>query len=72
MGMGAFLVAHILTFFQLNGQFLWKLFAKNEWAVAAAGVILSFFYMWGTKYVELIFFYIYDQTSKNVRFRNSH
>ena len=45
-----FLVAHILTFFQLNGQFLYKSFAKNEWAVAAAGVILSFFYIWGTKY----------------------
>ena len=51
MGMGAFLVAHILTFFQLNGQFLWKSFAKNEWAVAASGVVLSFFYIWGTKYI---------------------
>ena len=50
IGMGAFLVAHILTFFQLNGQFLYKSFQKHEWAVAAAGVILSFFYIWGTKY----------------------
>jgi len=51
IGAGAFVVAHILTFFQLNGQFLkidW--FRKNEIWVAAAGVILSFFYMWGTKY----------------------
>ena len=45
-----FLVAHVLTFFQLNGQFLYKSFQKHEWAVAAAGVILSFFYIWGTKY----------------------
>ena len=51
IGMGAFLVAHILTFFQLNGQFLWKSFARNEWAVAASGIILSFFYIWGTKYI---------------------
>ena len=50
IGMGAFLVAHILTFFQLNGQFLYKSFQKHEWVVAAAGVILSFFYIWGTKY----------------------
>ncbi len=50
IGMGMFLIAHILTFFQLNGQFLYKSFAKNEWLVAAAGVILSFFYIWGTKY----------------------
>ena len=51
IGMAMFLVAHILTFFQLNGQFLWKSFQKNEWAVASAGIILSFFYMWGTKYI---------------------
>ena len=42
----------MLTFFQLNGQFLpqtdW--FKKNEFWVAAAGIILSFFYIWGTKY----------------------
>ena len=50
IGMGAFLVAHVMTFFQLNGQFLYKSFQKHEWAVAAAGVILSFFYIWGTKY----------------------
>jgi hypothetical protein len=46
-----FLIAHILTFFQLNGQFLWKSFAKNEWLVAASGIVLSIFYIWGTKYV---------------------
>lgn len=50
IGIGAFLVAHVLTFFQLNGQFLYKSFQKYEWAVAASGVILSFFYIWGTKY----------------------
>ena len=41
LGAGAFFVAHVLTFFQLNGQFLkidW--FRKNEWIVAVAGVIL--------------------------------
>ena len=50
VGIAMFLIAHILTFFQLNGQFLYKSFQKHEWAVAAAGVILSFFYIWGTKY----------------------
>ena len=51
IGIGAFVVAHILTFFQLNGQFFkmdW--FRKNEIIVAAFGFILSFFYIWGTKY----------------------
>ena len=50
IGMAMFLVAHILTFFQLNGQFLWRWFAKNEWAIAASGIVLSIFYIWGTKY----------------------
>lgn len=51
IGISCFTVAHIFTFFQLNGQFLktdW--FRKNEFLVAAAGIILSYFYIWGTKY----------------------
>jgi len=45
-----FLIAHVLAFYQLNGQFIWKSFQKYEWAVALFGGILSFFYIWGTKY----------------------
>lgn len=54
LGIGAFIVAHVFTFFQLNGQFLktdW--FRKNEILVAVFGVIISFFYIWGTKYTVL-------------------
>ena len=50
IGAGMFFIAHILTFYQLNGQFIWKSFQKYEWAVATFGAILSFFYIWGTKY----------------------
>ena len=50
IGLLAFLVAHILTFFQLNGQFKWEWFKSNELLVAPSGVIISFFYIWGTKY----------------------
>ena len=56
IGVFMFFIAHVLTFFQLNGQFLktdW--FRKNEFLVAAAGIILSFFYIWGTKYSVLGF-----------------
>ena len=45
-----FSLAHIGAFLQLNGQFKWDWFAKNEWVIAACGFILSFFYIWGTKY----------------------
>jgi len=43
-------LGHLGAFFQLNGQFKWSWFKENEWVVAAFGFILSFFYIWGTKY----------------------
>ena len=43
-------MGHILVWYQLNGQFLWKSFRDNEWAVAAAGFVISFFFIWGTKH----------------------
>lgn len=51
LGTFYFLLAHICVFFQLNGQFKWDWFKKNEFIVAASGVSISFFYIWGTKYV---------------------
>ena len=51
IGIFWFFAAHLVTFYQLNGQFFkmdW--FRKNELIVAAAGIIISFFYIWGTKY----------------------
>jgi len=52
IGIFWFLMAHLVTFYQLNGQFFkstdW--FKKNEIIVASTGIIISFFYIWGTKY----------------------
>ena len=50
IGLLLYFVTHIIIWFQVNGQFLWKSFAKNEWLVAASGIFLSIFYIWGTKY----------------------
>jgi hypothetical protein len=50
IGLLWFVVAHIAVWFQLNGQFIWESFRKNELLVAATGAIISFFYLWGTKY----------------------
>jgi len=50
IGLGWFILAHIAVFFQLNGQFKWELFKNNEWLVASSGIIISFFYIWGTRY----------------------
>jgi len=50
LGMACFLTGHIMVWYQLNGQFLWKSFRENEWLVALAGFIISFFFIWGTKF----------------------
>jgi hypothetical protein len=38
-GMLFFALGHIGAFLQLNGQFKWDWFAKNEWIIAAFGVL---------------------------------
>lgn len=45
-----FLLAHIIVFFQLNGQFKWGWFKEHEWVMALIGIPISFLYIWGTKY----------------------
>jgi hypothetical protein len=50
LGVILFFIGHVLVWFQLNGQFLWDGFKKHELIVASAGVIISFFYIWGTKH----------------------
>ena len=45
-----FILAHILVFFQLNGQFKWEWFKGHEWVMALVGIPISFLYLWGTKY----------------------
>jgi len=49
-GVLLFLCAHLVTWFQLNGQFLWKFFKENTFLLALAGVPISYFYIWATKY----------------------
>ena len=50
LGILCFFVGHCLVWYHLSGQFLWKSFRENEWIVALAGFIISFFFIWGTKY----------------------
>ena len=45
-----FLFAHVIVFFQLNGQFKWDWFKEHEWVMAIIGIPISFLYLWGTKY----------------------
>ena len=50
IGIFWFILGHVAVFFQLNGQFKWGWFKKNEFILALAGLIISYFYIWGTKY----------------------
>jgi hypothetical protein len=54
-GISFFFLAHIITWFQLNGQFLWKFFKDNTFLLALAGVPISYLYIWGTKYTVASF-----------------
>ena len=44
-----FLVAHILTFFQLNGQFRWDFWKDNLWMVGLLGIPISLAFWYATK-----------------------
>ncbi len=55
IGSFIFLMAQSITWFQLNGQFLWKWCKDNEWAMALIGIPLSFCYIWATKYTVASF-----------------
>ena len=45
-----FFLAHVIVFFQLNGQFKWDWFKEHEWVMALIGIPISYLYLWGTKY----------------------
>ena len=45
-----FLLAHIITFFQLNGQFKWEWFKEHEWVMVLVGIPISYLYILGTKH----------------------
>ena len=50
MGVGIFLFVHVLTWFQLNGQFFSEWFKNNNFILALFGIPISYLYIYGTKY----------------------
>ena len=50
LGIAFFALAAIITWFQLNGQFIWKSFKENTFLVVLLGIPISYCYIWATKY----------------------
>tara|TARA_R110001592_G_scaffold4627_1_gene25936 strand:+ start:69 stop:419 length:351 start_codon:yes stop_codon:yes gene_type:complete len=50
IGVGILLFVHILTWFQLNGQFFSAWFKNNNFILALFGIPISLLYIYGTKY----------------------
>ena len=45
-----FFIAHLMTWFQLNGQFIWTWFKDHPLTLCLFGVPVSYFYIYATKY----------------------
>ena len=48
-------VAQLVIWFQLNGQFIWPSFTKNEFALSLIGVTISWILIRATKYGYIAF-----------------
>ena len=45
-----FLLGHVMVWFQLNGQFIWKGWKDNLLLVSLIGIPTSIFFIWATKW----------------------
>ena len=50
-----FLIVQIITWFQLNGQFVWPWFKNNMLLVCLMGIPISWFYIEATRYGFIAF-----------------
>lgn len=51
IGIVCLIITHTAVFLQLNGQFKWEWFQRNEWVISLFGIPISFFAIKGTKHI---------------------
>ena len=50
LGLLLFLGAHVVTWFQLYGQFVWGWFKSNNFILTLFGIPISYLFIYGTKH----------------------
>ena len=50
IGASLYLIGQLVTYWQLNGQFIWEWFKKNPFWIALMGIPISYIYLYATKY----------------------
>ena len=50
IGASLYLVGQLITYWQLNGQFIWEWAKKNPLLLSCLGIPISLIFIWATKY----------------------
>jgi len=50
LGASLYFLGQLITYWQLNGQFIWQWFKKNPLVIACLGIPISFIFIYATKY----------------------
>lgn len=50
IGASLYLIGQLITYWQLNGQFLWEWFRKNPFIIVLMGIPISYIFIAATKY----------------------
>ena len=58
LGIMFFMLGQVFTFYQLNGQFIWKWVEKNPLLVSLLGIPISLIFISATKYTVIAFDHI--------------
>ena len=50
LGISFYFIGQVLTYYQLNGQFLWEWAKRNPFMMSLLGIPVSLIFIWATKH----------------------